>query len=83
MAREIVRYVQDLRKKAGLEMEDRIVLYLGTSSPKLLLAIEKHKQYVADETLTAQWSTQPLGEGAHRATVKIEGQELIIELKKV
>jgi isoleucyl-tRNA synthetase len=81
-ARGMVRQIQDLRKKAGLEMEDRIVLYLSTKSPKLQAAIKAHRQYIADETLTFQWSTQPLGEGAHRATVKIDGEELLIELKK-
>ena len=29
MAREIVRHVNDLRKTADLNIEDRIVLYLG------------------------------------------------------
>ena len=32
MARDIVRQVQDLRKKADLQMEDRIVLRLGTKA---------------------------------------------------
>ena len=35
MARDVVRHVQELRKEADLEMEDRIVLYLGTESEKL------------------------------------------------
>src|SRR5262249_30744653 len=39
MAREVVRYVQDLRKKSGLEMEDRIVLSLQTKSDVLAQAI--------------------------------------------
>ena len=35
VAREIVRHVQNLRREANLEMEDRIVLYLGTELEKL------------------------------------------------
>ena len=41
MAREVVRHVQDTRKKAGLEMEDRIELHLDTSSDKLRQAIAR------------------------------------------
>jgi len=83
LAREIVRYVQNARKDAGLEMEDRIVLYLHTESNELREAIKTHKEYICRETLAANWATQPLGEGAHRATVKVDGQSLTIELRKI
>jgi isoleucyl-tRNA synthetase len=82
MARDIVRQVQDQRKIAGLEMEDRIILFLGTDSPKLKEAIETHRATIAAETLTQQWADTPLA-GAHSATVKIDGQALTIALKKV
>src|SRR5262249_35232045 len=42
MAREVIRHVQQARKDAGLEMEDRIVLYLHTDKPKLQQAIDVH-----------------------------------------
>ena len=42
MAREVVRHVQELRKKSGLEMEDRIALHFATESPELLRAVEAH-----------------------------------------
>ena len=35
MARELVRHVQELRKKSALEMEDRIALHFATESPEL------------------------------------------------
>jgi isoleucyl-tRNA synthetase len=81
MARDVVRHIQDQRKEADLEMEDRIVLYLGTESEKLRQAIAAHREYIAAETLTVEWSAQPLtGSDVHRATVKVEGQPLTIEL---
>lgn len=82
LAREVVRHVQELRKEAGLQMEDRIVLYLHTESPLLRTAIEKHRDYIERETLTVHWATQPLGADAAHADVKIEGQPLRIELRK-
>jgi hypothetical protein len=71
-----------LRKDANLQMEDRIVLYLHTESATLRQAIETHRAYIANETLTVQWATAPLGDGAATANVKIEGQALTIQLRK-
>jgi isoleucyl-tRNA synthetase len=82
MAREVIRHVQNSRKEAGLEMEDRIVLYLHTDDAELAQAIATHRDYIANETLVAQWSETPLGEGAFRAEVKIDGKALTIELRK-
>jgi isoleucyl-tRNA synthetase len=82
MARDVVRFIQDLRKQSKLEIEDRIVLYLGTESEPLRQAIEAHRDYIAGETLTTKWAAAPLGDGAHRAVVKVEGNALTIELRR-
>jgi isoleucyl-tRNA synthetase len=82
MARDVVRHVQELRKRAGLEMDDRIVLYLDADSPALKKAIEAHKKHLSEETLVVEWSARPLGGQAHRANVKVDGQPLVIELRK-
>jgi isoleucyl-tRNA synthetase len=81
LSREIIRYVQDARKNAKLQMEDRIVLHLETQSPKLLAAITAHLDTIAAETLVAEWADQP-PEGAFVSEVKIDGQPLSIALKK-
>ena len=83
MAREVVRHVQELRKTADLNIEDHIILYLGTDSAELWKAIQSHRDYIGGETLTERWAeAAPNGE-AHRATVKIEGQALEIALSKM
>src|SRR5205807_7441446 len=82
LAREIVRQVQELRRRSELQMEDRIVLSLQTDSPDLAKAIEKHRDYICRETLAVEFTTRPLGKGAHRAEVKIEGHALTIELRR-
>jgi isoleucyl-tRNA synthetase len=83
LAREVVRHVQEQRKVAQLEMEDRITLYLATASDKLRDAIEAHRDYIAAETLTERWSAAPLDGKAHKATVRIEGHEMVIELQRL
>jgi isoleucyl-tRNA synthetase len=82
MAREVVRHIQELRKKADLEMEDRIILYLVTDAARLRKALETHRDYIASETLTTEWATQPLGAKGHQADVKVDGQALTIEVGK-
>jgi isoleucyl-tRNA synthetase len=82
LAREVVRHVQNARKDAGLEMDDRIALYLHTDDAKLREAIEKHRDYIAAETLVVQWATGPLGADAYRVEAKIERTAVTVGLKK-
>jgi isoleucyl-tRNA synthetase len=83
LAREVVRHVQEARKEAGLQMEDRIALSLTTEAPLLRQAIETHRAYIAAETLTVRWVSGPFQEAAFRKTVQVDKQPLTIELTKV
>src|SRR5204863_8361687 len=73
LAREIVRYVQNARKDADLQMDDRITLRLATDDAKLKEAIRVHRDYIANETLVSNWATDSLGVLAYKVEVKIEG----------
>jgi isoleucyl-tRNA synthetase len=81
-AREIVHAVQNARKTAGLEVEDRIELLLG-GDPALIEAARAHEAYVSGETLAAWLS---LGEGVaamdYREQANIEGLPLEIALSR-
>ncbi len=52
-AREIVHAVQNARKSAGLQVEDRIELSLR-GDLELLRAAETHRDYIAGETLAVE-----------------------------
>ncbi len=54
VAREVVRYVQQARKEADLQIDDRIKLKLGTSDKDLTEAIKTHEAYIKEETLTTE-----------------------------
>jgi len=81
-AREVVRHVQNTRKDANLEMEDRIVLSLRTPSAALAQAIEMYGAYISNETLAISLTNEPLNGDVHRAEVKVDGHALVIELRK-
>ncbi len=83
-SREIVHAVQNARKSAGLEVEDRIELVLGRDQA-LLDAAREHEAYVSGETLAVELS---LGAGDpaamdYREQAEIEGLTLEIALSRV
>jgi isoleucyl-tRNA synthetase len=83
MAREVVRHVQELRKKSGLEMEDRIALHFATESRELRQAVEAHSSYISAETLAVEWLNVPLDGESDAVSVKVDGHPLTIQLRKV
>jgi isoleucyl-tRNA synthetase len=83
LARDVIRLVQDERKKAGLDVADKIALHLGAESADLKAAIAAHCETIAADTQATQWSDSPLDGICHSATVKVDGQPLTIMLRKV
>lgn len=57
-AREVIRFVQDSRKKAGLDVSDRITL-AWSASADLATAIEEHAEQISQEVLAVQMSREP------------------------
>ena len=62
IAREIVRTVQDGRKQAGLEVSDRIRLHVDGSA-LVSEALAEHREWIMNETLTAEWSSTAFDTG--------------------
>lgn len=78
MVAEIIRAVQNARKKAGLNVDDRIKLGLKTDG-ELGKAIDEHKQVILDETLAKSLTHDNY---RYNETVKIENFELRLSLEK-
>ncbi len=72
LAREIVRAVQEARKRAGLDVSDRIALTLGGDG-ELLDAARAFEAYVTGETLATTVAYDGGGDAA-----AIDGRELLI-----
>ncbi len=82
MMREVVRSVQNARKQAGLQVDDRITLNLHTSYSELAKAIDEHKPTIGTETLATSLKTDQKAGLSYQVTVKIDGAELIVSLQK-
>jgi isoleucyl-tRNA synthetase len=81
LAREAVRRVQELRKSAGLERDERIHLYY-TATPELAAALEIHAGTLRDETLAVAITDGPAPPGAAAASDRFAGETLQIALTK-
>ena len=80
LMREIVRQIQNTRKQADLQVDDRIDLNLETASDDLKQAIKEHAKTISYETLATA-----LNEGSvdgFESTVNVEGHQLTIKLRK-
>ena len=83
MVREVIRNVQQSRKNAGLQVDDRIELRLHTEDAELEKAVHEHAATIQAETLANSLSRAKEGlEDAFESEVRVEGASLTICLKK-
>ena len=80
-ARELVRGIQNLRKKSGLAVADRIHVGLEMSDD-LWKAIEPFKDWVASETLALSLERGVLDPADGTSQVTIEGERVTITLRR-
>ena len=82
LAREVVHAVQNARKAAGLQVEDRISLWLDGDA-EVLAAAEAHRDYIAGETLALKLAIGSDGlSAAYRTEARVEGMPLGISLTR-
>jgi len=81
LVREFVRRVQSLRKDAGLEISDRILLYF-TASEQLTAAALKFADYIKLETLATEMINKAAPQDLPTANDQFDNETLTISLKK-
>jgi len=80
LAREVVRLVQDRRKKLGLNVEDRIDTRYDADG-MIARAIERHADYIKAETLSVTLQNGR-EDGFVGEQLMLEGEQIWIALKR-
>ena len=82
LAREVVRTLQEARKNAGLEVSDRIKVWLTSTDADLTDALGKHADEIAREVLAVELAQSAPSESADVATGTEEDLQLTYWLTK-
>jgi isoleucyl-tRNA synthetase len=80
-AREISRNIQELRKKSGFEISDRIHTTVQ-AGPKLAPVWQHHAAAIAADTLSLTFAQAAPVEGAFTASVSLDGEDVVIGVRK-
>ncbi len=81
LAREVVRLIQDRRKKLGLNVEDRIRTCFEADG-LIARAIDKHGDYIKNETLSVAIE-HGKGDDCQGEQLMLEGEQIWIGLKRI
>lgn len=82
MVREVAHLVQLMRKNAGLEISDRVQLWLDTDADSQIhRAIEDASDYIASETLATALMLDAAPHGASMEQHEVNGENIKIALR--
>ena len=81
LMREIIRHVQSARKKAGLQVDDRIELGITSSDTEIAQAVDAFADTIKAETLAVKLGSAAVDD-MEEYDVKVDGKPVEIYLKK-
>ncbi len=80
--RELVRFINALRKDAGLTIKDKVEIFWTTDNSEIKAAILKHASDIAKDTLAGKMDEGGSDEADISKDIKINGAEAWIGIKK-
>jgi len=82
IVRDLVRYVQNLRKESGFNVEDRIVFGIETES-EIAQALSDNKEYFLNEVLGTDVKISSINKMEFKSTISIDGKPAQIAISQV
>jgi isoleucyl-tRNA synthetase len=80
--REIVRFINNLRKDAGMTIKDRAVVYYETESAEVKNAFEKMEAEILSDTLSEK-IVDSMDSAEVKKEVKVNGEGVVLGIKKI
>jgi len=81
LGRDLVRAIQEGRKKAGLKVTDRIILAITSEDAEIQKAIKEWREYIMKETL-AEKTLDKMEKADWQEKVKMGDEEAVIGIRK-
>jgi len=81
LMREVIRHVQSARKKAGLQVDDRIELDIASSDAEITQAVDMFADTIKAETLAVKLGSAA-ADDMEKYDVKVDGKLVEIYLRK-
>jgi isoleucyl-tRNA synthetase len=82
ISRDLIRFIQDMRKKEGLAYTDRIALRITSDNADVSAAIDAHGAHIAEETLARKFNdAHEDARGGFESTVEVGGASALIAMK--
>ncbi|NDD28564.1 MAG: isoleucine--tRNA ligase [Proteobacteria bacterium] len=82
LSRDLIRNLNDLRKKAGLHISDQIAVWVGSSGTDVRAAVERFNEVIAHEVQARELHLEPPPGDAFSASIDLEGETVTLGLVK-
>jgi isoleucyl-tRNA synthetase len=82
LARESVSKIQGMRKDTGLEVTDKVEVYVKTSSGLFREAVERHFSYISAEVLASRMEFSETVPDAEENTLEVNGEIAVFSVSK-
>jgi isoleucyl-tRNA synthetase len=77
-ARELIRGLNDLRKRLDLALTDRVAVRIASAGPRVTAAVEAHGEWIAAEVLA---TILVLGDVDGGHDLEVDGEHLVVSLR--
>lgn len=82
IARDFVRFLQDMRKEAGYQVSDYIFIAIETSDPKIAVSVTNFADYIRRETLAQELQRHGDFDWDMEKIVEVDGKKVKLGVRK-